>query len=207
MKLHSAALLATMLVVACSQSEEPKKVEPAALKDLTTSLDATKRVSSDPDTELVDTVTSQRVREALAADATTRGNAASIQVTTMQGVVTMRGAVDSAAIKDRARVVANSTGNVRSVVNELVVDPNAKKETDPVETSVDRLTSDRVRQTLYDDKTTAAEAGKLHIYTREGVVRLRGAVSSDAVKQRMRIVAAAVGGVSKIDDQITVAGK
>ena len=48
-------------------------------------------------------------------------SALKIDVDTKDGVVTLTGTVDSAAMKDRAQQVAQSVSGVRSVVDNLVV--------------------------------------------------------------------------------------
>jgi osmotically-inducible protein OsmY len=61
------------------------------------------------------------VKRKLANDPTVKGGAFTIDVN--EGVVTLRGAVDSEKRKQRAEKLARKTGGVKAVKNELVVAP------------------------------------------------------------------------------------
>lgn len=59
------------------------------------------------------------VRQRIGADATTKG--AAIDVSTHMRAVTLRGTVESFAIRDRAISIARSIENVRNVDNQIIV--------------------------------------------------------------------------------------
>lgn len=75
----------------------------------------------------------------------------------------------------------------------------------PDELPVDRLVSERVLTAFLNERAIAPEAQAVRIHTVEGVVHLSGQVSTDAVKKRMVVVANAVGSVTRVVDELTVA--
>jgi osmotically-inducible protein OsmY len=64
-----------------------------------------------------------QVRLRLAADPAVNGGA--LQVEVKDGLVTLRGMVKNAKARDKAEKLARKVKGVKSVVNELRVDPNA----------------------------------------------------------------------------------
>lgn len=71
-------------------------------------------------TAIDDTALTAKVKDALHNDKTTTG--AAIHVTTVAGVVTLRGKVATGDISDRAQAVAQTTSGVKSVKNKLKVE-------------------------------------------------------------------------------------
>ena len=70
-------------------------------------------------TAVDDTALTAKVKTALHEDNATKD--ATIHVTTVAGVVTLRGKVASGAISDRAQAVAQNTSGVKGVTNRLKV--------------------------------------------------------------------------------------
>jgi|HubBroStandDraft_1064217.scaffolds.fasta_scaffold1220949_1 hyperosmotically inducible protein len=70
-------------------------------------------------TAVDDTALTAKVKTALHDDATTKGS--TIHVTTVAGVVTLRGRVASGEISDRAQAIATSTSGVKGVKNKLKI--------------------------------------------------------------------------------------
>ena len=152
----------------------------------------------------VDSTISDNVRQAILAERSLQMDAGNVHVATQDGVVTLTGVVRSQASKERFGVVVNAVGSVVRVDNQLVVDVNAAPSQGPMETTVDRAISERVRQAIRDDKTVAAEAGNIGVTTKDGVVTLTGTVRSSAIKQHIAVVASAAGSVVRVDDQLMV---
>jgi osmotically-inducible protein OsmY len=152
----------------------------------------------------IDLSTSDHVRQALLGDALVAPDAGAIRVTTRDGAVTLSGFVRSAVGKQRAAVVAKVVGNVLRVDDQLVVDAEAAKTQQPMESVVDRTISDRVRLALRDDRAIAADCRTVSVVTQDGVVRLTGTVGSEAAKSRFSVVARAVGSVKSVDNRLEV---
>jgi hyperosmotically inducible protein len=70
-------------------------------------------------TAIDDTTLTAKVKAALHDDAATKDS--TIHVTTVAGVVTLRGKVASGEISDKAQAVAQNTAGVKSVRNKLKV--------------------------------------------------------------------------------------
>ncbi|MDO8843088.1 BON domain-containing protein [Methylicorpusculum sp.] len=68
-----------------------------------------------------DSVITSAVKAAISGDSSFK--ASDIEVTTAQGVVILKGTVDSELLIERARSVASSQKNVKSVQNDLLVSP------------------------------------------------------------------------------------
>lgn len=146
-----------------------------------------------------------RVREAFLRDKRVAGDADSIRVATLDGVVTLRGFVTTDVVMHRAAVVAKAVGSVVRVDNQLVVDADAAARTrQHTESVLERAISDRVRLALRGDRTTGPEAGSVSVLTQKNTVSLTGTVSSDAVKARCTAVARAVGSVNGVDNRLEV---
>ena len=71
--------------------------------------------SLDPSTQIDDAVVAERVRTALAADASL--STAGIEVTVDRGAVRLTGTVRSAGDRDRAEAIARGVAGVKSVEN------------------------------------------------------------------------------------------
>ncbi len=80
---------------------------------------ATDRATSKAAAAVDDTAITTKVKTSIIAEPGL--SALKIDVDTKDGVVTLTGTVDSAAMKDRAHQVAQSTSGVKSVVDNLVV--------------------------------------------------------------------------------------
>jgi hyperosmotically inducible protein len=70
-------------------------------------------------TAVTDTALTTKVKTALHDDKATTG--ADIHVTTVAGVVTLRGRVASGEVSDRAQAIAQNTSGVKSVKNKLKI--------------------------------------------------------------------------------------
>ena len=159
------------------------------------------------DLKPMDLVTEDRVRDAILADRALEPDSGAIRVEARDGIVTLSGFVPTADLERRARTLVNSVGGVVRVEDRLVVDAARSRTDEILESSQARGTSHRVLQALREDRTIGAEAARLEVRTKEGVVRIRGSVSSSAVKHRIGVVASAVGGVARVDDQLVVGAR
>jgi osmotically-inducible protein OsmY len=74
-----------------------------------------------------DAATLDRVRAAIGSDNALRYEAGRVQISTRDGVVTLRGTVSRQAIRQRMEQVARSVAGVPRVVNLLTIDPNSSR--------------------------------------------------------------------------------
>ena len=171
------------------------------------SLDVSADAARTEEPKPMDLATEDRVRDAILADRALEPTSGAIRVEAREGILTLDGFVPTAELKQRARTLVNSVGGVVRVEDRLVVDAARSRTDEILESSQARATSHRVRQALAEDRTVGSEAVRLEIRTKEGVVRIRGSVSSSAVKHRVGVVASAVGGVVRVDDQLVVGAR
>ncbi len=120
-----------------------------------------------------------------------------INVRTTDGIVTLRGKVNSILAKERAARVAKTVKGVRSVVNRIDINPTALRPDDQVRKDVENA--------LAADPAT--ESYIIGTTVESGQVTLTGAVHSHQQRQVARTVAKGVRGVRAVEDQIDVAYK
>jgi osmotically-inducible protein OsmY len=158
------------------------------------------------------------VKSKLAADDTVK--ATDINVDTKNGVVTLKGEVASAAAKTRALELAKATDGVRDVVDAIAVTPAATPTTGAVD-DAQRKAGDTARDVgnaMGDAGITAAiktkmladttvSGLKIDIDTTDGVVALKGDVSSAAERARAIEIAKATDGVKSVKDQLKIVKK
>ncbi|HSC29241.1 MAG TPA: BON domain-containing protein [Vicinamibacterales bacterium] len=139
-----------------------------------------------------------------------------INVDTADGVVTLRGAVESESEKRQALALARSTDGVVSVRDELLVSPPTAE---PGPDVVDRIrdTGARVGEQLTDAWITtkiqskyfldeSVKSASVNVDTRDGVVTLTGQVGSPPARQAAESIAKETTGVTRVVNKLTVAG-
>ncbi len=117
-----------------------------------------------------------------------------IDITTIDGVVTLSGTVEDLLAQNRAIEIVEGIREVRAVVDQIDVNPP--------ERSDDAIRSD-VIQALLDDPAT--ESYEIDVAVRDAVVTLSGTVDSWAEKQLAGDVVAGVLGVRRIDNNTAIA--
>ena len=152
----------------------------------------------------MDEVISDRVREGILSDRTLGTESGRIGVSTKNGIVTLSGSVRDDSRRKSVAVLVRSVGSVVDVVNRLVVDADPTAPETPMETSVERAVSDRVRAAVQADSTLAPDASRVRVSTQGGIVKLSGAVSTPSARNRATIVASAVGGVVRVENELAV---
>jgi osmotically-inducible protein OsmY len=193
---------ACLVFLGCTKTESPTAVEASIARAGVISaslISPASPVAENP----ADAMISDRVRDALLAENSSRQELGNVHVSTKDGVVTLSGSVRNEAIAWRMGAVAQAVGSVVRVVNQLVIDPNAPTN-GTLESTLDHVISDRVRHALEEETLLGQEARNIGVTTKEGVVTLTGAVSNITVKQRAGVVATAVGSVVRVDNQILV---
>ena len=153
------------------------------------------------------------VKSKLAADDTVKANR--IDVDTKDKVVTLRGDVDTRAARDRAVELARATDGVRDVVDVLAVAPAPAPTTGAADPDK-KSDADRDGNLVGDAAITAAvktkmladsDVGglKIDVDTTDGVVALKGNVSSTAEKRKAVQIARETDGVKSVKDQLKIA--
>jgi hyperosmotically inducible protein len=148
------------------------------------------------------------VKSKLAADDTVK--AYRIDVDTKDKVVTLRGDVDSSAARDRAVQLARTTDGVRDVVDVLAVTPTAptsgvaerEREGDGSLVGDAAITAAIKTKMLAD---TDVSGLKIDIDTTDGVVALKGNVSSALEKRKAVQIARDTDGVKSVKDELKIA--
>ena len=151
------------------------------------------------------------VKSKLAADDTVK--AYNIDVDTKDKVVTLRGDVGTAAARERAVELARSTEGVRDVVDVLALGPATAPTTGVADG--DRKDADNDANLVGDAAITGAiktkmladsDVGglKIDIDTTDGVVVLKGNVSSAAEKRKAVQIARGTDGVKSVKDQLKI---
>ena len=124
-----------------------------------------------------------------------------IDIDVHNGVVTLRGAVSNDEQREEAERIALGTKGVRSVVNELVIDPTPR--------TASRAFDDAWILTMVDGKLAVdpeVRAMDVDVDVREGVVTLSGTVQNDAAKAEAEDLAWSVDGVKKVVNELQVRG-
>lgn len=128
------------------------------------------------------------VKAKIAADSPALANA--VSVTTVEGVVTLTGAVDAEAIKAKVEQDAKSVAGVKSVVNNLTVKP-------PIVFSEDTTIKNAVMANLAARKITGVTASVVN-----GEVTLTGTISRANLQAAM--MAANDAKPKKVINQMTI---
>lgn len=172
---------------------------------------------------------SANVKTKMAADDTVK--AYQIDVDTRNGVVTLTGAVDHAAAKERAVSIARGTDGVRDVVDRIRIDEAAATtgDRDDNDFTIDDRAAEQADRAADRAADTAGRAGavvtdaaitsavkakfladdsvkglKIDVDTRDGAVTLNGTVSSRAEADRAMMLARNTEGVTRVVDNLKV---
>lgn len=127
-----------------------------------------------------------------------------IDVDTLEGVVTLRGKVDSETMKTSAERIAMNTDGVKRVVNELVVEP----EKEGTGKAMGEAADDMGIRTRVGSKFTMDPDIKrfdIDIDVDDGVVTLSGIVRDEKMKAEAERVAREVEGVKDVKNELKVA--
>lgn len=154
-----------------------------------------------------DANTTARVEMQLLWDDTTSG--LDIKVDTKDGTVTLTGNVATEKERERAERIATRTKGVKEVVSKLQVAPS-----DTIGAKASRMT-DEAAQAVSDTWITARVAASIrfsgdidhkhiHISTQDGVVTIRGRVSTASERDAATEIASEIAGVKRVDNQLSV---
>jgi len=155
---------------------------------------------ADEKTPINDTWLTAKTKIALAADGRVKGR--QIEVETTQGVVMLRGKVDSDAAKQAAGDITKMLDGVKSVKNDLEVVAPSKR--DAVEDKDEAITA-RVKEHFAKD-AHLKHAG-IAVQTNAGVVSLTGEVKDITTSAHASWTAWFVTGVKSVKNDLTVKEK
>jgi osmotically-inducible protein OsmY len=138
-----------------------------------------------------DTEIAQAVRRALEWDIFVPEER--VKSTVSEGVVTLKGEVDTWAERDDADRAVRYLAGVRGVVNQLAVKPS-------------RITPAEVKRSLEDalERHAEREAMRIKVDIRDGEVSLSGAVHSWSAKQAVLGAAKGIPGVRNVKDELRI---
>lgn len=123
-------------------------------------------------------------------------------VHTTNGIVTLSGKADSQAQKDLTGEYAKDVDGALEVRNDLVVSHPAKSRRTVGEKVDDASITAQIKTTLLFHKSTHAMATK--VTTRNGVVTLHGEARNAAERDLVTKLTADIGGVSHVNNRMTV---
>ncbi len=184
MKTHYVVTLCTALVVGATLIAAPVTIAGKA----------------DEKTPINDTWLTAKTKIALAADGRVKGR--QIDVETTQGVVMLRGKVDSDAAKDAAEDITKKLDGVKSVKNDLEVVAPSQREA--VEEKDEAITA-RVEAHIAKDATL--KKADIAVQTNAGVVSLTGEVPDLMTSANASWTTWLVPGVKSVKNDLTVKEK
>lgn len=178
------ALLTTAPFAAQAQQSTTDKV-----------MDKTKSTTEEAKTAVSDSWITSKTKIALYSDERVKGT--QINVDTKDGVVHLRGKVDSSEAKAAAADVAKGIDGAKSVKNDLqVVAPSARKAVDATDKDIAKTVETRLKKD--------ANLKKVDVRADGGVVTLTGEVPNLSTSARASEMARGVGGVKSVKNELTV---
>ena len=157
--------------------------------------DKTKSTTETATVAVSDSWITSKAKIALFADERVKGT--QVSVDTKNGVVHLRGKVDSGEAKAAAAAIASGIDGAKSVKNDLqVVSPTARKAVDANDKDITKAVESRMSKD--------ANLKKLDVRTDGGVVTLTGEVSSIMVAAKASEQARMVSGVKSVKNELTV---
>jgi hyperosmotically inducible protein len=180
------ALVAGLVAVAPLTAGAQDKMDKA--------VDKTKEVAKDTKTVVTDSWLTSKTKIALFADDRVKGS--EVKVETKDGVVYLRGKVDSAEAKAAADSVAKGIDGVKSVKNDLqVVSPGARKAVDAKDADIAKAVETRVKR--------ESDLKKVDVRADSGVVTLTGEVPTITASAKASEMARGVSGVRSVKNELT----
>ena len=180
------ALVAGLVAVAPLTAGAQDKMDKA--------VDKTKEVAKDTKVAVTDSWLTSKAKIALFSDDRVKGS--QVKVETKDGVVHLRGKVDSAEAKAAAESVAKGIDGVKSVKNDLqVVSPGARKAVDAKDADIAKAVETRVKR--------ESDLKKVDVRADSGVVTLTGEVPTITASAKASEVARGVNGVRSVKNELT----
>jgi osmotically-inducible protein OsmY len=128
-------------------------------------------------------------------------SATGTEVTTEDGVVTLKGDVENENQKELTAMYARDVDGVKDVRNEMTIGGGPRHET--AENKVDDASiTAQIKTSLLLHRSTHMLATK--IKTRDGIVTVQGEAQNEAEKELVGKIAADTNGVKKVDNRMNV---
>ena len=198
--------LALAGVVACNRAETEREAREAGQEIRQTAAVAGER--------LADSWLTSKVQAQFFADEDIK--ARYINVTTRDGVVTLKGHVESESVRQQALQITKNTDGVREVRDQLNLGPSGSNRFEVPEAAATTGSADATAPVPVDDASietsiqakffldSALKARDVTVDASSGVVTLRGQVGSDSERAQALILARMTNGVQRVEDGLTV---
>ncbi|HEX7788644.1 MAG TPA: BON domain-containing protein [Methylomirabilota bacterium] len=158
-------------------------------------MDKTKSTTEEAKTAIDDSWITSKTKIALFSDERVKGT--QVNVDTKNGVVHLRGKVDSQEAKSAAAEIAKGIDGAKSVKNDLqVVAPTSRKAVDASDKDIAKTVETRMHKDSHLKKVDVRVDG--------GVVTLTGEVASIGQSARASEMARGVAGVKSVKNELTV---
>ena len=158
-------------------------------------MDKTKSTTEEAKTAIDDSWITSKTKIALFSDERVKGT--QVSVDTKNGVVHLRGKVDSQEAKSAAAEIAKGIDGAKSVKNDLqVVAPTSRKAVDASDKDIAKTVETRMHKDSHLKKVDVRVDG--------GVVTLTGEVASIGQSARASEMARGVAGVKSVKNELTV---
>ena len=158
-------------------------------------MDKTKGATEEAKTAVSDSWITSKTKIALFSDERVKGT--QVSVDTKNGVVHLRGKVDSQEAKSAAAEIAKGIDGAKSVKNDLqVVAPTSRKAVDASDKDIAKTVETRMHKDSHLKKVDVRVDG--------GVVTLTGEVASIGQSARASEMARGVAGVKSLKNELTV---
>lgn len=122
-----------------------------------------------------------------------------INVSADEGVVTLRGRVDSLEAREQAMQIAENTDGVRKVQDLLIVGPD--RGAGPGQADASWITT-QIQARYFAD--SVLDGRDIEVTANNGVVTLSGRVGSEREKEEAVAIARDIDGVTRVDDRLVV---
>jgi osmotically-inducible protein OsmY len=193
----AAVLLAGAPALAQTTTDKPTITDKAEQK-AGQAVDKVKGAAQDAKVGMSDSWITSKAKIALFADDRVKGR--QVHVETKDGVVMLRGKVDSAEAKTAAAEIAKGIDGAKGVKNELQVVPPAQR---AEVTADDKVIAQNVQTKLKQDP----QLKNAKIDVNNGVVSLTGEVKSIEASAKASEVARSVAGVRSVKNDLTYASR
>ena len=203
--------LAFALVAGCSRAETREETQRAASEVASGVKTAATRAGE----TLADGWLTTRIQAQYFADDQVK--ARYIDVKTDDGVVTIKGFVETPAARERALQIARSTSGVKQVNDQILIgqSPKAFETPAPVATTGELPPADGTAAAVDDARITSSiqamfyldatvKTRQIDVTSQSGVVTLRGEVASEAERGQALALARNIAGVQRVEDSLTV---
>jgi osmotically-inducible protein OsmY len=187
------SLMIVGTLVACSRSDKNAMDEVGSTTITSAPLEPPQAIVAREPDHLV----TRRVEAALAADPAMSRQARSVEVTVVEGIVTLSGPVVDAETKQALATTASRVRGVNDVLDKTQVAPGR----DTQETADDQI-SYNLQRSLAFDPSVAHDGELVTIDVVKGVVTLRGTTSDDATREAVEAIAMQTPGVIAVKNQL-----